>query len=211
MLTMLALLALLTLWVVITIVVVALSLAGLAGALALTLGHSRHVGQVSEMAMVSDSFSVPNLDQAERALRSIPADEVWHKMLGQNSPDHQVIGTLDRYLAVKVAEKKDAIVLQDKVEMLAQPSPNDESNGENEGRSGWRERRVFRVYAVFGPSIVDIHKLQEVPKMTIDWFAPWGAERRLAWGRWKMVCCVGWTGRAVGKASAKQALTAVRR
>lgn len=67
----------------------------------------------------------------------------------------------------------------------------------------------FRVYAVFGPPIVDIHKLQEVPKMTIDWFGRWGAERRLAWGHWKMVCCVGGLG-AVGKASAKQARAAVR-
>lgn len=56
MLAMLALLVLLTLWVVVAIVVVALSLAGLAGALALTLGHSRHVGQVSEKAMVSALF-----------------------------------------------------------------------------------------------------------------------------------------------------------
>lgn len=122
------------------------------------------------------------------------------------------MGTLDRNLAVKVAEKKDAILLQDKVEMLAQPSTNDESNGENEGRSGWREGRVFRVYAVFGPSIVDIHKLQEVPKMTIDWFARWGAERRLAWGRWKMVCCGWWVDWAQWEkpARAKQAPAAVR-
>lgn len=140
MLALLALLVLLTLWVVITIVVVAWSLARLTWALALTLGHSRHVGQVSEKAMVSDWFSVPNLDEAEWTLRSIPTDEVWHRMPGQNSPDHQVMGTLDRNLAVKVAEKKDAILLQNKIEMLAQPSTNDESNGENEGRSRWVAR-----------------------------------------------------------------------
>lgn len=48
--------------------------------------------------------------------------------------------------------------------------------------------------------------------MTIDWFARWGAERRLAWGRWKMVCCGWWVDWAQWEkpARAKQAPAAVR-
>jgi hypothetical protein len=57
--------------------------------------------------------------------------------------------SFDGNVAVKVAEKKDAILLQIKVEMLAQPSTNDKSKRENEGRPGWREGVFSWIYRVW--------------------------------------------------------------